>query len=338
MNKKTCNRTAESKSIRHAQDNPYVIKQIAKDMFLKGSEHLLRMEGFGKTLSPETIYQRRLITERIISDFGECDISTLPLRDIESFLIKDKMHSGSWKNFYLSTFAAIYEETKWKCPSHVMRPCFQRFMLNTTKCDILSTAELKNIFQKKWWSSYPEYLLFLCIASCGLRIGEARALRAGQFLFNEKILVVNGFCKRNGERTNYNKKGDKYNDKIRVVPIPDKTIELIKNFIKSNNRAQDDFVFQTINGEPIGQVHLESVFKYVLKKAGIDTEGRKIVPHSLRYTYVTRMRRILPVEDVQRLAGHTSARMTQYYTRSSIPELIASVQKNIGQANSIFTD
>lgn len=76
----------------------------------------------------------------------------------------------------------------------------------------------------------------------------------------------------------------------------------------------------------------------MLKKAGIDTEGRKIVPHSLRYTYVTRMRRILPVEDVQRLAGHTSARMTQYYTRSSIPELIASVQKNIGQANSIFTD
>lgn len=338
MNSRTYVKAKDVCKSRQNQENPYLVKRIANDMFLKGSEHLQRMEGFGKRLSQETIYQRRLITEKIIKDFGERDISSLPLRDIESLLIRDKSHSGSWKNFYLSTFAAIYEETKWKCPRHVSRPQFQRFALNTRKCDILSTSELNTILQKKWWKSYTEYLLYLCIASCGLRIGEARALKTSQFLFQEKILVVNGFCKRNGTRTNYNKKGSEYNDRIRVVPLPDKTIRLVEEFIRKHKRNPNDFVFQKSNGEPIGQVHLESVFNSVLEKAGIDTEGRKIVPHSLRYTYVTRMRRLLAAEEVQKLAGHSSVKMTQYYTRSSIPELIASVQNSIEKANTIFSD
>lgn len=68
------------------------------------------------------------------------------------------------------------------------------------------------------------------------------------------------------------------------------------------------------------------------------TNDRKIVPHSLRFTYVTRMRRGLSIEEVQRIVGHSSIEMTQYYTRSSIPELIAAVQGSFEQANNLFID
>ena len=326
------------KSLGKKKQNPYLIKEIAKDMFIEGGEHLQRLEGFGRKPSAETISQRRFITLQIITDFGEYDISKLLLRDIESFLIRDKKHSGSWKNFYLSTFACIYEETKWKCPTHIPKPQFQQFKRNSKKCDVLSTKELDLIFQPCWWDSYSEYLFFICIASCGLRIGEARALKVNQFLFDRKILIVNGFCKRDGTRTTYNKKGSVDDDKIRVVPIPDDAVKLIFNYIHVNNRHEEDFVFQTDEGKPMDQVHMEHVFKVVLKRAGIKTAERKIVPHSLRFTYVTRMRRGLSIEDVQKLVGHSSIEMTQYYTRSSIPELIASVQGTFTEANNLFID
>ena len=296
------------------------------------------MEGFGKKLDDITIYQRRLATKQIINDFGECDIRYLPIRDIEGLLIRDKKHSGSWKNFYLETFSCIYEETKWNCPTHVSKPKFQRFSKNSRKCDILTTKELEQLFQPKFWNSYTEYLLFVCIASCGLRIGEARALQGKQFLFDRKILVVNGFCKRDGTRAFYNKKGSIHDDKIRVVPLPDETIRLLKDFFQLQNIMNDDFVFQNKNGCPIDKDHLEHVFKVTLKKAKINVENRKIVPHSLRYTYVTRMRRGLAVEDVQRLVGHSSIEMTEYYTRSTLPELIASVQGSFESANNLFSD
>lgn len=50
------------------------------------------------------------------------------------------------------------------------------------------------------------------------------------------------------------------------------------------------------------------------------------------------MRRGLSIEEVQRIVGHSSIEMTQYYTRSSIPELIAAVQGSFEQANNLFID
>ena len=323
-------------SLGKKKSNPWLVKNIAKDMYVEGGEHIERLRAFGRNLSNETISQSRLVTTYIINDFGERDIRKIEVREIEGFLLKDK-HSGSWKHFYLLIFAHIYEETKWKCPTYIPRPKFQQFVRNSKKSDVLSTEELEKIFNPKLWDSYSEFLCFVCIASCGLRIGEARALQAKQFLFDKKILVINGFCKRDGTRTFYNKKGSVSDDKIRVAPLPDDTVKLMRNYIGLKNLSGSDFVFQDSVGSPLGQVHLEHVFKVVLKRAGINTAGRKIVPHSLRFTYVTRMRRGLPVESVQRIVGHSSIEMTQYYTRSSIPELIASVQGSFEEVNNLFS-
>lgn len=319
--------------------NVYLVKEIAKDMFCLNGEHILRLQGFGRKLDEKTILQKRYVTNLICKDFGEKDIRKIPIRDIENFLINDKKHSGSWKNFYLETFASIYEETKWKCPVHVPKPRFQRFLRNSKKADILSTEELAAILRPECWKAYPEYILFSCIAACGLRIGEARALQLKQFLFDEKILIINGFCKYDGTKTNYNKKGSADDDKIRVVPIPDSTINIIKKYLISKEIIDGNaYLFTDKYGCPLTQRHLEDSFKTALKKAGILTNDRKIVPHSLRFTYVTRMRRGLSIEKVQRIVGHSSIEMTQYYTRSSIPELIAAVQGSFEQANNLFID
>ena len=178
-------------------------------------------------------------------------------------------------------------------------------------------------------------MLFLLVASCGLRIGEARGLKANQFLFDKKVLVINGFCKRNGERTGYNKKGNDEDSKIRIAQLPDSTLVIVKNYIKTFLIGDDDFLF-TMNGHPVRQEYLRNVFRSVIKRCGIKTTGRKLVPHSLRFTFVTRMRRALDVETVQKIAGHASIKMTEYYTRFAIPELFEAVKNSIPAVNSLF--
>ena len=322
-------------NLRHLSIDQYLIRNIASDMFLPESEHMNRMRSFGKNLDERSISLYRFFIKRIITDFGNKQIQNIKVSDIEKVLLNDRNHSGSWKNQYLETFCAIYDNTQWVCTKPVNRPVFTKFARNSKKADLLSTEELNLIISRRFWEREQDYILFLLIASCGLRIGEARGLRRNQFLFNKKILVVDGFCKRNGERTNYNKKGSDENRKIRIVPIPDMTIKIVQNYIKTWLIGENNFLFM-MNGHPVRQEYLRSAFNRVLKRAGIQTKGRKIVPHSLRFTFVTRMRRNLDIETVQKIAGHASAGMTEYYTRFGIDEIFESMKQSIPVANMLF--
>jgi site-specific recombinase XerD len=49
------------------------------------------------------------------------------------------------------------------------------------------------------------------------------------------------------------------------------------------------------------------------------------------------MRRNVDGETVQKLAGHNSMEMTDYYTRSGISELVEAVKPAVDAANKLFT-
>jgi integrase len=70
---------------------------------------------------------------------------------------------------------------------------------------------------------------------------------------------------------------------------------------------------------------------------GIDTANRKIVCQSLRYTYVTRMRRELPAETVMKMVGHINVGTTDYYTdKRAVDESIAALTDAIHAADNLF--
>jgi integrase len=60
-----------------------------------------------------------------------------------------------------------------------------------------------------------------------------------------------------------------------------------------------------------------------MAKAGIAVNGRRLIVHSFRFTYVTFMRRELPAETVMKLVGHTTIGMTEYYNKRVIDESLA---------------
>lgn len=338
---KNCNSFEEAKEyvnkLTFLKDNPYLIKNIAAQMYLPGSEHMLRLEKFGKKITEETRLQKRFFLDLIVKKFGDSDISKIKVSEIEKYLLQDS-HSGSWKNFFLETFGKIYDETIWVCKNPVVKPVFQKFARNSRKADIFTEDELITMFSNyELWDSYDEYLLFYTIYTCGLRLGEARALQVNQFIFDENILIVNGFCKKNGVRTNYCKAGSDEDKKYRCIPLSSSLVTKIRIYINNKNLSELDFLFTDSKGRIFSGDHLRIVFKHVLKKCNIDFSKRKLSPHSLRFTYVTRMRNILSIDDVRKIVGHNSMKMTEYYTRNqSIQEMIESSKKIICAVNQLY--
>ena len=313
-----------------------LIKDIAKDMFVLGSEHLKRLEQHGQMLTPETLLRHRSTLDLIVKLWGELQIKDITVMLVDNYLTRDEEHGGSWKNSFLETLGHLYKEAPYYGINDVIKPTFRRFKRNCKKADIFTTDELAMFFNTELWSNERDYLVFLCMASFGLRMGEARALKPRQFIFDRNALVVDGFCKSDGMRTDYNKKGSDEDKKWRVSFGPASTMRAVKNSIEENNIADDDFLFQREGGVPLRREYLEEVFRRRLKIVGINEEKRKLIPHSFRFTYVTRMRRNAGVETVQKLAGHTSIEMTEYYTRAAIPEMIEGLKDAVPAAEPLF--
>lgn len=325
------------KKVKIANQNQYLIRHIAYDMFLEDSEHLKRLKLLGKSICEKTRKQKRKYIELIIYTFGDKYLDKLKISEIQQYLIDDDEHSGSWKNSYLEAFSAIYDETIWKCNRPIPRPDFQRFSRNSKKADVFTTDELLKFFNYDYWKNYDKqyYLLFLCCISCGLRLGESIGLRAKQFIFNENVLVIDGFIRYDDVRTDYNKTGSEEEKKWRVVPLPDTTATFIKNYLLTKKINDNDLIFK-LHNKCIRQDVSRKVFNMVLENCGVEKNDRKLVPHSLRYTYITRMRRDCSAEDVKKLAGHSNIQMTDYYTRVVIDELIQNIKTTIPAANRLF--
>lgn len=338
---KDCRTRAEAecyvKHLKIFSNEQYLIKNIAKEMYLPESEHLRRLNEFGKKITEETRIQKRQILELIIKKFGNEYLNKLPVLKIEKYLLEEHQHhSGSWKNLYLETFGNIYDETIWVCTNPVPKPAFQKFARNSKKADILTTEELNRFFDLSLWDDYREYLLFYVSASCGLRLGEARGLQVNQFYLKDQFLLVNGFCKKDGMKTDYNKKATAEDKKYRPVPLPNETLFKVANYIAKHKLYGNDFLFLNDDGFVYTTKYLEKVFHKILERSRIFVGGRKIVPHSLRFTYVTRMRRNLTAEEVRKLVGHNSIVMTEYYTRQSLPELKNTIENALPVANYLF--
>ena len=200
--------------------------------------------------------------------------------------------------------------------------------------------------------------LFALMASTGLRNGEARAISPSQLILSDgkmiaKMVGADGREAVNplGETTDkivygliidrmYNqsdkivmhlKKGDdEKNKKMRIEVIPEKTVKYLKHWlsIRPTNSSLDllfsfSGLFKKKKGEErrLRGEYVMQRLEIGLKNAGVNTEGRILKPHSLRYTYNTKMKRRIPEEKLRQMMGHDYKGMTDYYTIINIAEL-----------------
>ena len=336
------------------------IREIAENMYIPESAHVSRRIQLGKSAEIETMIECRRYVKVIISLWGDMRLQDLGVDHVMPYLFSVKK-SGKWKNRFLDVMGEIYSESAWhKC--RIVKPAFLRFAAKSKKADIFSTAELERLFNPANFSDEVFYLFFLLSLSGGLRLGEARGVRAKQIIFDKKVLIIDGFCKSDGTRTNYNKKGSPEDPKFRVVYLPDLTLEKMGAWIMARGLRDDDYCFTLKDGQPIRKETAEKAFYNALQSAGFipsreptirnkpgagrkkqtriklhSPDGRKLVPHSLRYTYVSRMRRELTAKELQPMTGHADEGMVDYYNRKNLDLALAALpERGKAAADSLF--
>lgn len=311
------------------------ISEITKEMYIPGSLHVLRREQMGKSVKLKTLAEWRRYIKVINENFGELDISDLTVKDFTTFLLNLKK-STSWKNHLINVMDEVYQEAVWHGVIS-FAPALQTFRPKYNKADTLTEDEIQRFVKRENYANETEYMIFLLTLSAGMRISEARAFRPCQLSDTNNIVYIDGFLdKSTQERNNYCKSGSDDNPRWRVAIIPDRTAEELRNYIVKKNLKQDDLLFTHPDGSAYRIENLEDIFERVLVSAGIEKKERKLVCHSLRYTYVTRMRQIYDAETVRKMAGHTNMKTNDYYNRPTMIESERSLLPVIDKAADFF--
>jgi integrase len=337
-----------------------LIRDIAEDMYIPGSAHVNRRQQLGKSIDHETMAECRRFIKKIIGLWGDIKLEALGIDVVMPYLF-GLDRSGKWKNRFLEILGEIFTEAPWY-DCRVSKPAFQRFAANSRKADIFTTEELDRLFRPENFVSYQLYLFFLLCLSGGMRLGEVRAVRAKQIIFDRKVLIIDGFCRHDGTRTIYNKKGSPEDPKFRLVYLPELTLAKMRDWIAENAIEPEGYCFTTSGGKPIGREWAGVVFYRALQAAGFipllekkeraawgegrqkqikarlkPLDSRKLVPHSLRYTYVSRMRRELTAVELQPMTGHASLEMVDYYNRRVLDLALAALPDSaLAAADTLF--
>jgi len=322
-----------------------LVGEIAGDMFIPGSNHVNRRRQLKKSVSPEALENNRVFMRHITEKWGQRMLRTLELDEVMNYLFSEN-RSASWKNQYIYALNEIYREGQF-LGCKVYKPDFPSIGKTPNKADIFTQEEMERFFRRGNFR-HDFFLFFLCALSGGMRLGEVRALRAKQIVFEKKAVIVDGFIKKSGIRTAYNKCGSPEHPKLRVVLFPDYTLNLLSEHIRQNSIAPEGYVF-TYGGQPISSSMAKTNFVLALISAGIAhdkktlvekgywkgghihitkdliPDGRRIVIHSLRYTYVTLMSRYMDAHNLLKLTGHNTAAMVDYYNRTNLDMALAAI-------------
>lgn len=147
-------------------------------------------------------------------------------------------------------------------------------------------------------------MLELMYAS-GLRVSELVKLRLNDINFEAGFIRIKG-------------KGDKE----RVVPIAQRTIERIKNYLtqlrpKLLKKRASDYVFLNNRGQPMTRQRFWQNLKAMGKIAGVE-----VTPHMIRHSFATHLLEGgADLRSLQKMLGHSDISTTQIYTKVSMDRL-----------------
>jgi len=169
----------------------------------------------------------------------------------------------------------------------------------------LSVKELQKIFDNLQQQKNKEDLMNLAIFDLlygsALRVSELCSLQISNFDFHKKVVKVLG-------------KGSKE----RIIPLGEKTIKSLKDYLESINYKENLF-FKTKRGK---KIYPEFVERLVKKQIAKVSDIKKKSPHTLRHSAATHMldngADLLAIKEI---LGHENLSTTQIYTHVSIEKL-----------------
>jgi len=161
---------------------------------------------------------------------------------------------------------------------------------------VLSKEEVKAILEAT--ANQKHRMMLSLIYACGLRCSELLNLLPSDIDSKRGLLIIR------------QAKGKK----DRIVPISEKTINLLRDYYKAHRPQR--YVFEgATQGEPYSSRSLQQVLKQALAKAKVT---RPATLHWLRHSYATHLLEAgTDLRYIQELLGHQSSKTTEVYTHVS---------------------
>ncbi len=136
-------------------------------------------------------------------------------------------------------------------------------------------------------------LIIRMMYATGLRISELVNLKISDILFDSGFVRIKG-------------KGNKE----RFIPIDKKSLEAIKEYVKTRSYNYKGYLFLSNRKKPFTRQGMWKVIKKKFRKLGLDVK-----PHMLRHMFATHMiENGANIRAVQEMLGHESVITTQIYT------------------------
>ncbi len=287
-----------------------------------GGRYDKERQARGYTLS--RIYlenQKRSLETHILPVFGDTRLYDLKTVKLDSFFLnlykKSKLSGSTINNIMKSIRAPLHVAVKLGCLDK--SPMQAVSQVNKGDCcrGALTQEELDKLFADNsldtvWDGDRVSILLSMLAAGCGVRHGEALAVRPMD-LQDDIFLVARQWDQ--GSREFKSPKGKR----TREVPIPPRLKDELKSYITDNKILADGLLFACRMKNDRETI---PALRSALAKIGISFEeqGREkrfLDFHSLRHTYVTRLRAEgTPDWKIQAVAGHRSVEMTDTYTHA----------------------
>ena len=158
---------------------------------------------------------------------------------------------------------------------------------------------IMNVFDDEIPEDLFNHTLLETIYGLGLRVSECVNLKTNQ------VNLEDGFVKILGK-----------GNKERLMPIPDKTLEIMKRYFQTLRplwqKKNSNYFFLNKKGNPTYSEYVEKMLRETNIKANIK---KHITPHKLRHSYATHLLQGgADLRVIQELLGHSDISTTEIYT------------------------
>ena len=261
-------------------------------------------------LQPKTIeaYSRAI---RRIGNYFDCRIDKLTSDQLLDYF-NELLECHCWSTVKLDLYGLKFFYSRvlnktWEDIPLIKAPKTSRIP------DILSIEQLNRLFATTNKLSYKVF--FFTTYSMGLRLGEGIRLTVGDIDSIHMRIHIR----------------DAKGNKDRLVPLPENTLRVLKNFWTVHRHPH--FLFPSrkrglenayLVDRPLDRGGIQTAMKTVVRQLGI----KKISCHSLRHSYATHMLEAgVDLIELQQILGHVSVLTTSRYTH-----LTSNTRNNARQA------
>ena len=260
-----------------------------------------------KNYSPHTLLNYRIDLEEFAAFSKDQDVTTIAYVHLRKYLaeLRNQQHRPRTVARKLSSlrsfFKFLHREGLIKANPAVL---LMTPKLDKTLPKFLSEAETLQLIEAPSADDLAgkrDRAIFETLYSSGLRVSELVGLDTDRVDFISNLVKVLGKGK-----------------KERVVPIGDKAVEALKDYL-DNRKSGQRAVFLNKSGTRLSDRSVRNIInKHILKTSSF----MKVSPHVLRHSFATHLlNRGADLRSVQELLGHVNLSTTQIYTHVTTERL-----------------